>query len=63
MNPDLNNYMAKAHIQELRRRAGHRREMPQRLVRLRASAFADGRSLREVARDVLAHRLRLEASP
>lgn len=33
------------------------------LVRLRAYAFADGRSLREVSRDVIAHRLRLEASP
>ena len=33
------------------------------LVRLRAYAFADGRSLREVARDVVARRLRLESSP
>ena len=33
------------------------------LVRLRAYAFADGRSLREVSRDMVAHRVRLEASP
>lgn len=31
-------------------------------VRLRAHAFANGRPLRAVARDVVAHRLRLEAS-
>ena len=31
-------------------------------VRLRAHAFADGRSLREVARDVVARRLRLDPS-
>lgn len=31
-------------------------------VRLRAHAFAEGRALREVARDVVARRLRLEAS-
>jgi hypothetical protein len=32
------------------------------LVRLRAHAFVDGRPLREIARDVVAHRLRLEDS-
>lgn len=32
------------------------------LVRLRAYAFADGRSLREVSRDVVARRVRLEDS-
>ncbi len=31
-------------------------------VRLRAHAFVDGRPLREIARDVVAHRLRLEGS-
>jgi hypothetical protein len=33
------------------------------LVRLRARAFSDGRSLREIARDVVAHRVRLEPAP
>lgn len=32
-------------------------------VRLRAHAFSDGRSLREIAREVVSHRLRLEATP
>ena len=31
-------------------------------VRLRAHAFVDGRPMREIARDVVAHRLRLEHS-
>jgi hypothetical protein len=32
------------------------------LVRLRAHAFAEGRPMREIAREVVAHRLRLEVS-
>jgi hypothetical protein len=35
--------------------------MDEAFVRLRAHAFADGRSLREVARDVVSRRLTLEA--
>jgi hypothetical protein len=36
--------------------------MDEAFVRLRAHAFADGRSLREVAGDVVARRLCLEGS-
>lgn len=38
-------------------------EPPEALVRLRAHAYATGRSATDVARDILDHRLRLEADP
>lgn len=37
-------------------------ELDEAFVRLRAQAFSDGRPLREIAREVVAHRLRLEPS-
>lgn len=37
-------------------------ELDEAFVRLRAHAFAEGRPVREIAREVVAHRLRMEAS-